>query len=246
MADDDRQRGRLLSRREILALIGTTGVVVLGHRFASAELIAMDTDRPVPSCVVRPEQTAGPYFVDERLNRSDIRSDPTTGAVKTGALLDLTFRVSRIDRAGCTPLAGAQVDVWHCDALGIYSDVEDPGFTTTGQKFLRGYQVTDGSGRAAFTTIYPGWYAGRTVHIHFKIRAKGPSNVAHEFVSQLYFDERLTDAVHSRPPYAGKGERDTRNSDDSIYRDGGEQLVLTVANRGNAYAATFDIALQMT
>jgi protocatechuate 3,4-dioxygenase beta subunit len=84
---------------------------------------------------------------------TSIRSDPTTGAVKAGALLALTFNVSQIAGGDCTPLAGATVDVWHCDALGIYSDVSDSGFNTKGQKFLRGYQVTDANGTVTFTTI---------------------------------------------------------------------------------------------
>ena len=116
--------------------------------------------------------TPGPYYVDEKLERSDIRSDPTDGTVKQGALLLLTLNVSRIAKDGCAPLEGAIVDVWHCDAEGVYSDAVDPKyFDTTGKKFLRGYQRTDGNGVAKFTTIYPGWYPQRTPHIHYKIRS---------------------------------------------------------------------------
>jgi protocatechuate 3,4-dioxygenase beta subunit len=93
----------------------------------------------LPSCVVRPEQTLGPYFVDEMLDRSDVRSDPSDGSVKEGVPLNLVFNVSRLDGSSCTALSDAMVDIWHCDAAGIYSDVEDPGFNTRGQKFLRGY-----------------------------------------------------------------------------------------------------------
>src|SRR5262249_34901599 len=119
-----------------------------------------------PTCVVHPQQTEGPYFVDERLLRSDIRSEPSTGAICPGAPLALTFSVGRIDGATCAPLQGALVDIWQCDAQGIYSDVEDNNgfFDTRGEKFLRGYQLTDSGGLATFTTIYPGWYSGRTVH----------------------------------------------------------------------------------
>jgi protocatechuate 3,4-dioxygenase beta subunit len=85
--------------------------------------------------------------VDEELNRTDIRSDPTSGVFKEGALLALTFNVSQISEAGCAPLEGAKVEIWHCDAEGVYSDVSDPGFNTEGQKFLRGYQVTDANGQ---------------------------------------------------------------------------------------------------
>ena len=94
--------------------------------------------------MVHPEVTEGPYYVDEDLNRSDIRSDPSTGAVKDGALLTLTFNVSQVSGSGCTPLEGAKVEIWHCDAAGVYSDVSDPGFNTKGQKFLRGFQTSWG------------------------------------------------------------------------------------------------------
>src|SRR5947207_10396497 len=117
------------------------------------------------TCVLTAALTEGPSFVDEKLTRSDIRTDPTTGVVSAGILLSLTFNVSRVANSACTPLTGAYLDVWHCDAAGRYSDVSG-----SSRKFLRGYQITDGSGIAAFTTIYPGWYSGRAVHIHVKLR----------------------------------------------------------------------------
>jgi protocatechuate 3,4-dioxygenase beta subunit len=192
---------------------------------------------------VRPEQTEGPYYVDEQLNRSDIRSDPSDGSVKEGVPLELTFRVSSVN-AGCTPVVGAIVDVWHCDALGVYSDVSDPGFNTVGKKFLRGYQTTDANGVARFTTIYPGWYQGRTVHIHFKIRTNPTGTQGHEFTSQLYFDDAITDQVHAQQPYASKGQRTLRNNGDTIYRNGGSQLMLPLVRAGQGYSAVFDIGLQ--
>ncbi len=189
--------------------------------------------------------TEGPYFVDEKLNRSDIRPDPSDGTVKEGVPLGLVFNVSQINSSGCTPLAGAQVDVWHCDALGVYSDATDPGFNTIGQKFLRGYQVTDANGTARFMTIYPGWYQGRTVHIHFKIRTDPDSQQGFEFTSQLYFDDSITDQVHAQAPYASKGQRTLRNDGDGIFQSGGDQLILQLTQDGEGYAATFDIGLQM-
>jgi protocatechuate 3,4-dioxygenase beta subunit len=180
------------------------------------------------------------------LDRSDVRSDPSDGSVKEGVPLNLVFNVSRLDGKSCTALSDAMVDIWHCDAAGIYSDVEDPGFNTRGQKFLRGYQRTDANGKAEFTTIFPGWYQGRTVHIHFKIRTTGPSQQSYDFTSQLYFDDSLTDEVHEQSPYASKGQRTLRNDGDGIYRNGGDQLTLQATSNGGGYTGTFDIGLQMS
>jgi protocatechuate 3,4-dioxygenase beta subunit len=158
--------------------------------------------------------TEGPYFVDERLNRSDIRADPATGALSQGAPLALTFNVSRVESSGCTPLTGAYLDVWHCDAAGVYSDVSGAG---AGRRFLRGYQITDAAGVARFTTIYPGWYRGRAVHVHFKLRLIAGSRTTYEFTSQFFFDESLTDNVHALSPYISRGRRDRLNTTDGIY-----------------------------
>jgi len=245
MERDDVQVGQVLTRREALALIGVSGVAILTG-CTTAEGGGAKSAALLPGCVVRPEQTEGPYFVDGMLNRSDIRSDPVDGAVKAGVPLLLTINVSRIAGGACSPIAGAQVDLWHCDGLGVYSDVTDPGFTTVGQKFLRGYQLTDAAGAARFTTIYPGWYPGRAVHIHFKIRTDPTAARGYEFTSQLYFDDALTDVVHTRAPYAGKGQRTMKNSSDRIFSRGGEQLLLAAKENDQGYAATFDIGLQTT
>lgn len=244
MEHDDPPIGRVLSRREVVTWLGATGVAWLtGSSLYSRRLV---TATRGPSCVVRPEQTQGPYFVDERMHRSDIRSDPADGRVKPGMPLALTFLVSRLSAGNCQPLPGAQVDLWQCDALGVYSDAQDPGFNTVGQKFLRGYQIADARGEARFTTVYPGWYAGRTVHIHFKIRVEPSAQRGFEFTSQLYFDDALTDRVHAAAPYATKGPRTTRNRGDGIFRRGGDQLVLAPEEVAAGYAASFAIGLQLS
>lgn len=263
MENDDGQVGKILTRRDVLKLLGIAGAAGLAAcapqaaqptagsqtttlaqpttipaQAASATVIGM-----LPACIVRPAMTEGPYFVDEKLNRSDVRSDPASGSVKDGLPLELTFLVSQIS-GNCAPLAGATVDIWHCDAQGVYSDVSDPGFSTKGQQFLRGYQVTDSNGMAKFTTIYPGWYRGRTVHIHFKIRSgSGPS---YEFTSQLFFDDALSDKVYAQAPYTGRGERSPRNEGDNIFQNGGSQLLLNLTPTANGYATTFDIGLNIT
>ncbi|PYO08956.1 MAG: twin-arginine translocation pathway signal protein [Gemmatimonadetes bacterium] len=219
-----------LSRRDLLgfAAKGAASVIVSQSLLASCAAAATNatdttdtssnggtTSTPTTgsaTCVLTAALTEGPYFVDELLNRSDIRTDPVTGAVSTGIPLALTFNVSRVANSACTPLTGAYLDVWHCDATGTYSDVSG-----SSRKFLRGYQITDANGVAAFTTIYPGWYSGRAVHIHFKLRLFAGSTKTYEFTSQFFFDDSLTDSVYTQSPYSSRGSRDLRNTSDGIY-----------------------------
>jgi protocatechuate 3,4-dioxygenase beta subunit len=231
----------MLSRREVLAAIGISGAALLVGARPGRAAAGVATS----PCIVRPQQTEGPFFVEDGLDRSDIRTDPRTGAVRPGVPLQLTFRVSRVTGASCAPLAGAQVDVWHCDASGRYSDTRRGGDSDNGEKFLRGYQRTDTAGIAQFLTIYPGWYDGRTVHAHFKIRTAAASAPAYEFTSQLYFDDALTDRVHAVAPYAAGRRRSMRNADDFLFRDGGSRLLLDPMRDAQGYAATLDIGLQV-
>jgi len=227
---------RIVTRRDVLGLL------------ASAALLAGVPRRPaaqgLPDCVVTPAQTEGPFFTDVRLNRSDIRSDPKDQSVRDGMPLALTLRVSSVGAAGCVPLAGAMVDVWHCDAAGAYSDSDR---ATAGKKFLRGFQVTGAQGAVRFTTIYPGWYPGRSVHIHFKVRVVAGPALGHEFTSQLYFDEAVTDRVHARAPYSARGARGrTLNGDDGPYRRGGSRLMLALAESGAGYAGEFHVGVRIS
>ena len=204
------------------------------------------TPTTTPACVVTPSETEGPYFVDERLNRSDITTDPSTESRRNGAPLNLTFQVSRVGTGGCSALSGAQVDVWHCDAAGVYSDVAAQ--STVGHRFLRGYQMTDADGIATFTTIYPGWYTGRAVHIHFKVRTFSGATKSYEFSSQLFFDEAVTDAVYKTAPYNSRPSRDTRNQTDMVYTSNGNSgatLLVTPTPSGSGYAAAFAIGLSL-
>ena len=229
-----------MTRREALALLGTTGAAMLAGRTSIAAAA-----EPALSCVASPEQTEGPYFVDEHLNRSDIRSDPGDGSVREGLPLTLRLVVSSVAGGKCAPLAGATVDLWHCDAAGAYSDTQDPGFNTKGKKFLRGYQVTDADGSVRFTTVYPGWYDGRTVHIHFKVRGSAGARRSYEFTSQFYFDDAFTDRVYARDPYTRRDKRTVRNGRDGLFRDGGSRLILPVVESGAGYAANFNVGLAL-
>jgi protocatechuate 3,4-dioxygenase beta subunit len=231
------------TRRDVVRLLGSFAAAgMLGCARTGAREASESPTSPAPpagACVVRPQQTEGPFFVDEHLNRSDLRSDPGTGRSQPGVPLSLTFRVSRTSAGLCGPLVGALVDVWHCDAMGVYSDIGG----SRGTKYLRGYQVTDDAGLARFSTIYPGWYSGRAVHLHFKIRSDPGAVARLEFTSQLYFDDAVTDTVFAQAPYNARGRRDTRNQTDGVFANGGTELMLPVQPDGSGYAGTFDIAL---
>ena len=221
MDADDALRGCVLTRREALTRIGAAAFVFASGRAGAA------------ACVATPEQTEGPFFVDTRLERSDVRSDPAGGSTRAGTPLTLDLTVSRIGAGGCAPLAGAIVDIWHCDADGVYSG------TRGSERFLRGYQISDADGRVRFVTIYPGWYSGRAVHIHFKVRSG-----ARELTSQLYFDDAFSDRVFANAPYAARGRPDVRNARDFVFRQGGRELMLAPVARDGGLAATYAIALQ--
>lgn len=262
--DDDRLIGRVLSRREVLALMGLASVGVVaaacapgatGSAVASgtaaashgasagpsaSAAIASATANPLPACVVVPELTEGPYYVDEKIERSDIRIDSADGAAVDGALLRIHWVVSQVEGSACIPLEGVLVDVWHCDALGNYSDVQGE----VGHDYLRGYVHTDADGKATITTIYPGWYSGRAVHIHFKIRTDPGEASGFEFTSQLFFDDAFSEQVYSTGVYASKGPQDVQNADDGIYQQSQGLTLLDVVPDGDVLAATFEIAVQ--
>lgn len=223
------------NRREALRTLGAAalaGVPILNRIPAQAQ-----------SCAVlgSPSLTEGPYFVDEDLNRSDIRIDPSDGSTQAGIPLSLAISVSQLTNCSPVPLTGAYVDIWHCNAEGVYSDIAAQN--ATGRKYLRGIQATNRQGYVYFTTIYPGWYQGRAVHIHVKIRTFNGLDQTYEFTSQFFFDESFTDEIYRQSPYTQKGARDTLNTTDSIYNgasstgtitsNSGSNLMLTLRNKGS-------------
>jgi protocatechuate 3,4-dioxygenase beta subunit len=168
-------------------------------------------------CVLTPEQTEGPYYIANEKVRRNI----TEG--KRGAALAL--RATVVDASTCKPIKGASVDIWHCDAAGVYSGF---GQGASNRTFLRGLQRTNVNGLAVLKTIYPGWYQGRTVHIHVKVHLGG--NVVH--TGQLYFPDTLTDKVYRKAPYSARPGRTTRNANDSVYVNGGKNSMLSVHGDG--------------
>jgi protocatechuate 3,4-dioxygenase beta subunit len=248
MDNDHRAFRKILSRRDALKLLGIGSAAFLAAYATPGTMItaARPTPNPALDCIVRPELELGPYFVDDQLKRSDIRYDPLEGNVSEGIPLALRIGVRDVSSKSCKPLEGARVDIWHCDAMGIYSGVRQPAYNTTGQKFLRGYQITDSKGIVNFQTIYPGWHSGRAVHIHFTIRTRGTNGLNYQFTSQLFFEDTLTDQVHAQKPYAIKGKRDTRNKKDRIFKDGGDQWVLNVhGSLSGEYRTSISIALDL-
>ena len=199
-----------------------------------------------------PQQTEGPYFVDEMLDRYDIRSDPASGLVEDGIPLSLVIHVYDVDNGGsCIPLSGAQVDIWHANSQGQYSDIQQTG--TGGKKYLRGYQVTDDNGTVRFTTIYPGWYEGRAIHIHVKVRTFEGAEKTFEWTSQFYLDNSINDQVHKQPPYSNHGNLEMTNEEDGIYtgastdgmlqRNTGTHLMLNLSKDEQGFMGTFNIGV---
>lgn len=244
-----------LSRRDWFGVAGkgTVGVVLSQSLLACAggDLTATAADTTgalaAGTCVLTAALTEGPYFVDEKLLRTDIRPDSVTGVVSAGVPLSLTFNVSRLASNACTPLTGAYLDVWHCDAGGLYSDESANG--TSGKKYLRGYQITDANGVAQFQTVYPGWYSGRAVHVHFKLRLFAGATKTYEFTSQFFFDEALNTAVQLNSPYNTRGTRNTLNSTDGIYNalSSAEKAALTLqpAASTTGYAGVVNLGVQV-
>jgi protocatechuate 3,4-dioxygenase beta subunit len=248
MPSDDLKReydSTKLSRRGLLGLAANTVLTaIVSQSFLSCKDAAADSG--TGTCVLTAALTEGPYFIDEKLNRSDIRADPVTGAISAGMLLALTFNVMRVDSSACTPLTGAYLDVWHCDAAGVYSDVSGSG---SGHRFLRGYQITDANGVAQFATVYPGWYQGRAVHTHFKLRIFAGASTTYEFTSQFFFDEGVTDTVHTTSPYSNKSRRDTLNSNDGIYNSLSSSaktaLTLNATKSGDTYSGVINLGVKV-
>ena len=211
-----------MNRRSVLGALGAAGAT-----FAAV---------PVLACVSSPRIEEGPFFVDEHLRRSDLTAGTQRPGVAGGTPLRLAIRVEAIRGAACEPLAGAHVDVWHADASGLYSD--ESVLHTRGEQFLRGYQVTDSNGTVHFATIFPGWYPERTPHVHLKIRTYSGDTVTSTFVSQLYFDEAVTDAILARRTYGARGKRDMTNARDQLFD---ARMIVPLVPAGSGFAGTFTV-----
>jgi protocatechuate 3,4-dioxygenase beta subunit len=244
---------RPISRRSALALFGALGLGSLAA--ACSRRLSTATSSPTatgssgttastgatsgtaPGCVLTPEVTEGPYYLPLNLIRSDITEN------QEGVPLQLNLKV--VDATTCQPIPGAVVDIWHANGLGVYSGVAPLGpnstATTTSGTFLRGVQNSDSNGVATFQTIYPGWYMGRAVHIHVKVRL---DQTAH--TGQLFFPDSLTSSVYrSASPYNTRGDADVRDAADSIYlQAGASQAILALKKQGSGYLGTITMGVK--
>ncbi|HVP03968.1 MAG TPA: hypothetical protein VMT10_15485 [Solirubrobacteraceae bacterium] len=229
-----------ITRRQMIGAAGAGGLAVLigGVRPGSGGLEAAPEQALAATCIMTPAKTVGPYFVDEKLNRSDVRES------QVGIPLTLTMHVFDADN-DCRPLSGAIVDIWHCNNNGLYSD--EAANNTSGQKWLRGYQTTDSDGKVTFLTNYPGWYSGRAVHIHYKVRVYDGATETLEFTSQLFFTDAQNKTVIADPRYSAHGATpDTTDVTDSIYGGDSSLLLQPTGDNASGYAAEFSVGVSKT
>jgi protocatechuate 3,4-dioxygenase beta subunit len=199
----------------------------------STILSAADFDG-LATCALTPEQTAGPFPLDEQFVRRDITEGHPGHPLRLGL---------RVVDASCAPVGGAAVEVWHADATGDYSAFADNGGgkdEAEGTTFLRGTQTAGEDGIVEFATVYPGWYPGRAVHIHVKVHVGGDE----VHTGQLFFRDAFTDAVYKRAPYKARGERSMRNAGDSIYGSGGSRSLLAMTTVGKGYVGAIDMGVR--
>lgn len=202
---------RLPSRREALirsaaTTLALTGMTTPGVVFAQT------------GYALSPGQTEGPYWLDNMPERSDVRSNTSNGQVQAGLKMQLAITVAQLTGTTIAPVPNAKVDIWHASALGLYSGFNQPGGNTVGQNFLRGYQVTTAHGKVQFVSVYPGWYQGRTVHVHFRVRRYSGTTVTYNYVSQLYATDALSTQVYNNyAPYNTRPPRTIFNANDGIY-----------------------------
>ena len=219
---------RLTRRGSLLRLGGLLATGVAGWRTVPAKAGTGGVAAGAITCVLAPEQTEGPYYLpNEKVRRNITEGRPGT---------PLALRLGVVDASTCAPIRGAAVDIWHCDALGVYSGVPPSSGSST---FMRGIQRTGAGGIATFQTVYPGWYPGRTVHIHVKVHLGG--NVVH--TGQLYFPDGVTDAAYRKAPYSKRPGRDTPNAVDAVFRNGGRRSLLRIRRSGAGYAGSITMGV---
>jgi len=257
-----------ITRRQALGAAGTAGAALLAVRSplgAVTDLVAASPAAAATAGAVAltPTMTEGPYWIDEMLRRFDVRSNTATASAAAGTVqagVPLLLKINVLDASSGGPINGAHVDIWHANAYGLYSDEggQPGGSTTSGQNFLRGYQVTGVDagalasavdGQVNFRTIWPGWYQGRAIHIHVRVRTYDGSSVATNYTTQIFFsDADNATVMNGAAPYNSRSPKTDPTSDetDNIFTsaDAASTNVAPVTGGINeGFAATFTIGL---
>lgn len=203
-----------LSAAPLVGLTSTDAEAAWSEQFGALDFAA------ARGCALTPQETPGPYPLRGILdNPNMVRRDITEG--RPGLPLTLALKLVDVNTA-CAPLASAAVYIWHCDKDGVYSGYQQPGHDARGQTFLRGVQLTNARGMVRFSTVYPGWYAGRVTHIHFQVYPNADTGTTATATSQLAFPPDVTQAVYASPLYAARGQNASVAdfSHDSVFSDG--------------------------
>lgn len=228
-----------ISRRHALAgLAGSAAVLTAEKKASAAGPQQTSSSAAANVCRITPRMVEGPFYFDPDLVRHNI----TEG--RPGVPLRIDLQIT--DGATCQPVEGARVDLWHCDATGQYSGYDGQGddrsISTKGAKFLRGTQTTSATGEVTFTTVYPGWYRGRTTHIHFKVLLDEKAMLT----GQMYFPDALSEYIFTNiAPYNTRSaKRDTLNSTDWIAGTDGDHIsFVSVREESDAYVASLIIGV---
>ncbi|KMK66355.1 intradiol ring-cleavage dioxygenase [Puniceibacterium sp. IMCC21224] len=223
-------RRRLLQALAVSPAVGLASAARAQDAAQAAGLLTANV------CMVQTEVTEGPYYIDPKLVRADITED------LPGVPLDMKIQVVSAD---CVPIEGARVDIWHCDAAGNYSGFANQGSDTLAdtstKTFLRGTQMTDASGLVTFQTIYPGWYKGRTTHLHYKVFLDTETILT----SQIFLPDALSQYIYDTvAEYGGRGSaRDTVNTSDSIAQQAGYGAFAAIAEQADRYVAALVVGV---
>ena len=219
-----------LGRREVIAGgAAGLGALVLGTRAVAAARAAVPASaRLSASCVLSPELTEGPYWIDDDLTRRDVTEDVDG--------MPLILRLTVVRATSCRPIRSADVEIWHAAPDGEYSGFDG----SSGTRYLRGHQKSDAAGRVRFDTVFPGWYRGRTPHIHLKVHVGGKE----VHTGQLFFKDSLNAAVYAAGAYAAHGRPDTTNASDSIYANGGSRSLPAMRRKGSGYVGAITLGVK--
>jgi protocatechuate 3,4-dioxygenase beta subunit len=223
------------TRRGFLGFVSASAAGLLPGR-AEAASVATDAE---PACILTPQAEEGPFYSDPKLIRSDIAEG------RPG--VPLTLRLRAIDAGSCTAIHDARVDIWHCDAKGLYSafpgQSDAHNIDATGQTFLRGTQTTDGAGWVTFNTIYPGWYDGRTTHIHFKVFLRDRTVLT----GQTFLPDALNEFIYTNVPDYGDRARQRMviNANDGVIErsDPDHRAFCAVKEERDRYIATLTLGV---